>query len=171
MASNNIATTELYNVPSRYNNPFRSASAAKMMPSGIDRDHPLDATLLRRSPASAQQPLFANNAPNTYLYYHDMQRLGSLTTTHSNVFAVWITVGYFEVLPWNPSNPYDRTLPPVPDAAHPDGYQLGQELGSDSGDAKRHRAFYIIDRSIPVGFERGKDHNVDNAILLRRFIE
>ena len=35
----------------------------------------------------------------------------------------------------------------------------------------RHRAFYMIDRSIPVAFEPGENHNVDRAILLRRFIE
>ena len=45
------------------------------------------------------------------------------------------------------------------------------ELGSDTGEIERHRAFYIIDRSIPVGFERGFNHNVDRAILLKRFIE
>jgi hypothetical protein len=48
---------------------------------------------------------------------------------------------------------------------------LGSELGTDSGQVKRHRAFYIIDRSVPVAFEPGQNHNVDNAILLRRFIE
>ena len=57
------------------------------------------------------------------------------------------------------------------DAGHPDGYQLGQELGSDSGDIVRHRAFYIFDRSIPVGFVRGQDLNHDKATLLKRFIE
>ena len=60
----------------------------------------------------------------------------------------------------------------APDLAnHPDGYQLGQELGSDTGETRRHRAFYIIDRSIPVGFQRGKDLNVENAVLLKRYIE
>ena len=82
------------------------------------------------------------------------------------MYAVWITVGYFEVFPW--PNPVGS---PLPDLAHPDGYQLGRELGSDTGDIKRHRAFYLIDRSIPVGFERGKNHNVKDAIILRRFVE
>jgi hypothetical protein len=89
-----------------------------------------------------------------------------LVTTHSNVFAVWITVGYFEVVPWpSPDGP------PIPDGAHPDGYQLGQELYIDTGDVHRHRAFYIIDRSVPVGYERGQNHNVDHAVIVRRFIE
>ena len=49
--------------------------------------------------------------------------------------------------------------------------QLGEELGSSAGEVERHRAFYMIDRSIPVGFEPGKNHNVDKTIMLRRYIE
>jgi len=44
-------------------------------------------------------------------------------------------------------------------------------LGIDSGEVKRHRAFYIFDRSIPVGFRRGQDLNVESAVLVERFIE
>jgi len=29
----------------------------------------------------------------------------------------------------------------------------------------------LFDRSIPVAYERGKNHNVDRAVTLRRFIE
>jgi hypothetical protein len=86
-------------------------------------------------------------------------RLGNLVTTRSNVYAVWITVGFFEV------------EPAADLAVHPDGYRLGPELGSDRGDMRRHRAFYVFDRSIPVGFRRGEDLNVEDAVLLRRFIE
>ena len=46
-----------------------------------------------------------------------------------------------------------------------------REVGVLRGEAKRHRAFFIIDRSIPVGFEPGVNHNVDETILLRRYIE
>ena len=93
-----------------------------------------------------------------------LNRIGSSTTTRSNVYAVWVTVGYFEVTP-------NTVGGGGVDTVHPDGYQLGQELGIDTGDVKRHRAFYIYDRSIPVGFEPGKDHNYDKGILLKRFIE
>ena len=61
--------------------------------------------------------------------------------------------------------------PAVVDSAHPDGFQLGGEVGEDSGTVQRHRAFYMIDRSIPVAFEPGENHNVDRAVVLRRFIE
>ncbi|HEY4259281.1 MAG TPA: hypothetical protein VGM98_03935, partial [Schlesneria sp.] len=41
---------------------------------------------------------------NPYMMYQPMTRLGNLVSEHSGVFAVWVTVGYFEVEPapdWN----------------------------------------------------------------------
>ena len=48
---------------------------------------------------------------------------------------------------------------------------LGREVGSDTGDVHRHRGFYIVDRSEPVGFKPGEDLNVERMIRLRRRIE
>jgi hypothetical protein len=48
---------------------------------------------------------------------------------------------------------------------------LGREVGSDTGDVKRARGFYIIDRSAEVGFKPGEDLNVERMIRLRRRIE
>ena len=43
-----------------------------------------------------------NNADlNPYFRYQALTRLGNLVTTRSNVYAFWITVGYFEVTPDN----------------------------------------------------------------------
>ena len=46
-----------------------------------------------------------------------------------------------------------------------------ESVANDPDSIKLHRAFYIIDRSIPVAFEAGKDHNVWDAVLLRRIIQ
>ena len=105
---------------------------------------------------------------HAYFRYQGLQRLGNLTTTRSNVYAVWITVGYFEVLPWTSdgSGNYEATSAggkPTVDPAHPDGYMLGQELVDDARGLVRHRAFYIVDRSIPTGFVRGLDVNHEKA--------
>lgn len=48
---------------------------------------------------------------------------------------------------------------------------LREFVAGDPDSVKLHRAFYIVDRSIPVGFENGKDHNVRDMIQLRRIIE
>lgn len=48
---------------------------------------------------------------------------------------------------------------------------LRESIPNDPDSVKYHRAFYIVDRSIPVGFEEGKDHNVWDCVRLRRIIE
>ncbi|HEY2411773.1 MAG TPA: hypothetical protein VGI40_06005, partial [Pirellulaceae bacterium] len=132
---------------------------------------------------------------NPYMMYQPMTRLGNLVSEHSGVFAVWVTVGYFEVEPapdWNANtnNVQQRfggsgagtAANPTPDAqsvaaralydrVYPEGYALAQEVGSDTGNTKRQRGFYIIDRTIPVGFKPGEDLNDDRAIKVRRRIE
>jgi hypothetical protein len=174
--------------PAYYGNPLRAAASADLMPLDDLETSQAEATLFRSYPGDEKSLLFnpsgtaewvANPERNAYFQYHKLQRLGNLLTSHSNVYAVWITVGYFEVYPWNGADPNNLALSrsnpaavtPFPDAAHPDGYQLGPELGSDSGHTKRHRGFYIIDRSIPVGYKNGQDVNADRTIVLRRFIE
>lgn len=186
--------------PTRFASPFRSALSCDLVPlAGLQASvtpkpwdpvtNPIDplqlldveATLLRSKADSLQDktlwepPASFVNDPlrNPYFRYQGLQRLGNLTTTRSNVYAVWLTVGYFEVEPRPDRTHADGTpwLPQEYDAVYPDGYAIGQELGSETGDIVRHRAFYLFDRSIPVGFERGKDHNVEDAILIRRFIE
>jgi hypothetical protein len=80
---------------------------------------------------------------HAFFRYQTMNRLDNSVTTRSNVFAVWVTIGYFD------ANAPTAEVVPV----------------------KRHRAFYILDRSIPVGYEPGKNHNVLDAVLLRRIIQ
>ena len=48
---------------------------------------------------------------------------------------------------------------------------LRESVAGDPDSVKYHRAFYIFDRSIPVAHEPGKDHNIWDAVLLRRIIE
>jgi hypothetical protein len=155
--------------PTRFGDPVRSYAGQMLatVPTPYLANAEVNATLLRSVPAGGQ-PLFAsgstldcnNTSRNPFFRYQGLQRLGNLVTTRSNVFAVWITVGSFEVQPWGAIDP-----------AHPDGYTLGQEAGADRGDIKRHRAFYIFDRSIPMGFQRGMDLNVEKGVLLKRYIE
>jgi len=48
---------------------------------------------------------------------------------------------------------------------------LRESIQNDPDSVKYHRAFYIVDRSIPVAHEAGKDHNVWDSVILRRIIE
>ncbi|MFO0915787.1 MAG: hypothetical protein U0795_22695 [Pirellulales bacterium] len=174
--------------PSMYANPFRSTASASLMPRlnhpttpEVLRQPPMEASLLRTNAplAGAQgsrtllQYLPVNNHDNpnknSQFRYQALQRLSNLVTNQSNVYAVWVTVGYFEVElnSTNPSGSGEKAI----DIVHPNGYRLASELGADTGQIRRPRGFFIIDRSIPVGFEPGKDHNVEKTILLRRRLD
>ncbi len=155
-------------VPTFFGNPYRASDAGDLVPVDEMVRAGVDATLMR-SPAlsstatesarDGQFEVIGGNAHvdpyrNPYFRYRDIQRLSNLVTTRSNVYAIWVTMGKFEVN--IDSNGSER---------------LGQEAGRETGSVKRHRAFYVVDRSIPVAFEPGENHNVDDAILLRRIIE
>ena len=151
--------------PTYFANPFRRFGGTDL-PGATDPA--IEATLLRsfgssRLFSAERQNLFeSHNDPdrNPYFRYGPLQRFANLVTTRSNVYAIWVTVGFFEV--------EDRKALPDVD---PLGYRLGSEVGWDTGDIRRHRSFYIVDRTIPVAFEPGKRHNAEDTILLRRFIE
>ncbi len=92
--------------------------------------------------------------PNQALFTHPFERaqlmakINNNLTTRSNVFAVWVTVGYFEVhtqtLDPNPAVPFNPITNPYVD-------KLGAEIGRADGQQKRHRFFAVVDRSV---FER-----------------
>jgi len=81
---------------------------------------------------------------HAYFRYQTMRWLSNVTTTRSHVYGVWITIRYMD----SPSTTANEVQP-----------------------LSRNRAFYMFDRSIPVAYEKGKDHNVRDAILLRRIIQ
>ncbi len=152
--------------PTFFVNPFRPGGHGQLAPIPQMERPDIEATLLRsiesinnnngtiplmsRSPALTNIQPFEDGRRSSTFATDSIERLGNLVTTRSNVFAVWITVGYFEVT----------------DSGLPD-----RELGADTGDVTRNRAFYILDRSRPVAYEPGANHNVDDMILLRRLIE
>ena len=96
---------------------------------------------------------YRNTDIHSAFRYQTLNRLQNLVTVRSNVYAVWITVGYFD---WVDANN--------------NGRKEYSEL-TEIVPQKRNRGFYIFDRSIPVAYERGEDHNVRDGILLRRVIQ
>ena len=177
------------NFASCVSNPFRPVGCGSLVPLAHLERQDIETTLLRSgavptqptspdypaAPPPGNNPLLeggyvaanpvATDPRNSMFRYNVLNRLGNLVTTRSNVYAIWITVGYFEVEP-------NLVKGVMVSGRIPCG-RIPRRPGNrrESGEVERHRAFYLIDRSIPVAFEPGENHNVDRCILLRRFIE
>ncbi|MCA9138403.1 MAG: hypothetical protein KDB00_16645, partial [Planctomycetales bacterium] len=82
---------------------------------------------------------------DSFFRYKNAARMANMTTGHSNVFLVRVTLGYFEV---------DATTGAV-----------GAEYINNTGQPERSRGTFLIDRTIPIGFLRGKNMNAEKTIL------
>jgi len=196
-------------LPTEFAAPFRSPQAANLVPpltmpaftgneDELVQSSPIDTTLLRKNSSGVsfiEPNLSSGDSTNPYTALENIMRLSDMTTTRSNVFAVWITIGYFEVDQFakanlgnnSPTDDLFKVYPSVvshfPDgngssgdkdffeAVYPDGYVLKTEKGLDNGTVQRHRAFYLIDRSTPVGFRRGNSPNYKDVIVQSKILE
>jgi len=174
-----------------FDGQWGQAGNADTTTNGIVDDLGEFGTMTPKDDFEDEDPLFAgtsnadfnNSDRNSYFRYQPMTRLSSMTTNRSNVYAVWVTVGFFEVEEApdmlttfrnlnDPTNAMSNVqLKALYDRVYPGGYQFGIEAGSETGDIRRVREFAMIDRTVPVAFEPGQTHNVDKAIRLRRRIE
>jgi hypothetical protein len=96
-----------------------------------------------------------------------LQKVMNLTTTRTHQFAVWITVGYFEVI--QEGNPQALVTPGNDPMLAID--QLGKEIGKESGSSVRHRMFFIIDRSIAAGFDPSDPGDFRDLVRFSRQIQ
>ena len=155
-------------------NPFKPHTAQNHVAAGMDIPGSR-AGLFRRRGVGAMSPLFdydpslnlgQDSFPlaiadrNAYFKYHPRNRIGNLVTNRSSVFAIWISVRYFPVNAMDDGNGVVQDV--IANAPYTD---------PNTGQVETSRAFFIVDRSIPVAFEPGKDHNVERAIRISTYIE
>jgi hypothetical protein len=87
-----------------------------------------------------------------------LQKVMNLTTVRTHQFAVWITVGFFEV-----------THAGVPELGIAD--VLGQELNLAGGKNERYRSFFVLDRTRAAGFNPYYPGDFRDVVTYRRRIE
>jgi hypothetical protein len=127
--------------------PFKSFATAWVASPG-DQQYPngsgIQDTLLRNFTNNSAmppttQPLFWNSSSavpgHPYQKWELLQKIYNNLTTTSNVFAVWLTCGFFEVQDVDAAG--NAIVPP----------KIGSEIGRDQGRQVRHRMFAIIDRT------------------------
>ncbi len=93
-----------------------------------------------------------------------MQKAINLTTVRTHQYAVWITIGFFEVkrqgdlgmLGINPQDAFDI---------------LGPELGDAAGQTTRYRGFFVVDRLKLTGFDDTTPGSFRPAVVYRQTIE
>ena len=104
-----------------------------------------------------------------------MQKMVNLTTVRTHQYAVWITVGFFEVtqqgdpqlanVAFNSGNRLDSQ-------GRDKAYDiLGLELDVLSGRNVRHRSFFLIDRTKGVGFNPALPGDFREMVVYRQLIE
>jgi hypothetical protein len=130
--------------PGPNDRPFQSL-ASGLSPTGYSKGWLQDTVLRFEDPNSpARLPIVAvPGQTHPYQTFELLTKVANNVTVRSNVFAVWVTVGFFEVDPGDPN-----ASPPRPPGDSFRPVKLGAELGSSEGRQIRHRMFAIVDRSV-----------------------
>lgn len=95
-----------------------------------------------------------------------MQKMMNLGTVRTHQYAVWVTVGFFEVI--SQGDPAAAWTTANPDAAYD---VIGREVGLIGGKNVRHRGFFIVDRLKLEGFDPNSPGKFREAVLYRRIIQ
>jgi len=110
-------------------------------------------------------PLVPDMKQHPYFRTEAMQKAMNLTTERTHQFAVWITIGFFEVArqgdllmiqQGNPVLAYDM---------------LGPEIGASTGQTTRYRGFFLVDRLQLTGFNDTTPGSFRPAVVYRQTIE
>jgi hypothetical protein len=112
-------------------------------------------------PAAASQ---ADNRQHPVWRSEQLQRVVNLTTVRTHQYAVWITIGFFQVkrqgdigmLATDPRLAFDI---------------LGSEIGALSGKVVRYRSFFLVNRLNLTGFNPGSPGLFRAAVTYRQRIQ
>ena len=94
-----------------------------------------------------------------------LQKAMNLTTVRTHQYAVWITVGFFEIIK---QGDIGMLLQGNPTAAYD---VLGAEVGSVTGNNVRYRGFFLVDRTKLTGFNPNNIGSFRHAVVYRKVIQ
>ena len=94
-----------------------------------------------------------------------LQRIMNQTTVRTHQYAVWITVGFFEV---TKQGDLAMLSSPNPQLAFD---TLGAEVGAVTGNITRYRGFFLIDRTKLTGFTPSNTGSFRAAVTYRKIIQ
>ncbi len=94
-----------------------------------------------------------------------MQKAMNLTTVRTHQYAVWITVGFFEVKRRGDIGMMAQGQPQLAFDI------MGAEVGAQNGQATRFRGFFIVDRLQITGFNPADIGGFRKAVVYRKMIE
>jgi hypothetical protein len=105
-----------------------------------------------------------DNRQHPYWRTEQLQKMINLTTTRTHQYAVWLTIGFFEVkrqgdlgmFAFNPQFAFDI---------------LGPEIGASNGKNVRFRGFYLVDRLQLTGFNPSSPTAFRSALVYRQRIQ
>ncbi|HVK14039.1 MAG TPA: hypothetical protein VM597_35175, partial [Gemmataceae bacterium] len=123
---------------SEQDRPFKGLATDVGVAGQAPGTNSMDRTILRRGALyGSGVEDFTDGPGGTAGAYQKYEMLGKTLnnfTTRSNAFAVYMTIGYFEVMN---EGPYTEAWRPI----------LGKEMGTDEGNIVRHKFFAVVDRT------------------------
>ncbi|MFO0889280.1 MAG: hypothetical protein U0790_09090 [Isosphaeraceae bacterium] len=117
---------------------------------------------------SGGSPPRIDSKQHPYFRTEMLQKAMNLTTVRTHQYAVWVTIGFFEV-----KRQGDLAMLGSDDASLRSlAFDiLGPELGAASGQTTRYRGFFIVDRLQLTGFDPNTPGSFRPAVLYRQSIE
>ena len=94
-----------------------------------------------------------------------MQKAMNLTTVRTHQYAVWITIGFFEVLKQGDLGMLVSTTPQLAFDT------IGVEVGAVTGQNQRFRGFFVVDRLKSSGFNPADVGSFRSAVVYRKVIQ
>ena len=110
-------------------------------------------------------PTATDDRQHPYWRTEQLQSAMNLTTVRTHQYAVWITIGFFEVKRQGDIGMLAQATPQL-------AYDtLGPEIGALSGSNVRYRGFFLIDRLKLTGYNPGNVGGFRAAVVYRKVIQ